>query len=369
MDHLFHRLLRGRLMRIPLAWLLAALACLVPGTLMGPVTLAQDAGEDEVADAGDGAALADDLGEEPYRRLAPGVERTIPPDSQHDESFSRHDMLDVLAEDATYGERPWSPNIAKQLRYTHDIWALEFTFKPVRFIEVDLPNDEGKFDRKQIWYLIYRVRNVSDEPVTFVPRLLLHSWDTDKYYPDRLIPLAQDAIRRREDPRRVFLNSVEMSDAEIPPSTEDEALDVWGVATWEDVDPRTDRFAVYVQGLTNAYRWSDDEERASGKRRYYRKTLQLNFYRPSDDRYEHEREIRFGMQEQSLTAAEVSQARKRAGWTRQELAEKLALDVTAADVTNWETAKAAVPAAIKPQLNALIAPYRDPVVDYRWLYK
>ena len=29
---------------------------------------------------------------------------------------------------------------------------------------------------------------------------------------------------------------------------------LWGVATWEDIDPRIVRFSVYVFGLTNAYR-------------------------------------------------------------------------------------------------------------------
>ncbi len=31
----------------------------------------------------------------------------------------------------------------------------------------------------------------------------------------------------------------------------------WGVATWEDIDPKIVRFSVYVVGLTNAYRWKD----------------------------------------------------------------------------------------------------------------
>ena len=33
---------------------------------------------------------------------------------------------------------------------------------------------------------------------------------------------------------------------------------VWGVATWQDVDPNNVWFSVYVEGLTNAYRFSDD---------------------------------------------------------------------------------------------------------------
>ena len=32
---------------------------------------------------------------------------------------------------------------------------------------------------------------------------------------------------------------------------------VWGIVTWEDIDPRTKWFSIYVEGLTNAYRWKD----------------------------------------------------------------------------------------------------------------
>ncbi len=72
-----------------------------------------------------------------------------------------------------------------------------------------------------------------------------------KVYPDRVIPVAMLAIRQREDPNRKFLNTVEMC-REI---AVDETL--WGIATWEDIDPRIVRFSVYVSGLTNAYRWKD----------------------------------------------------------------------------------------------------------------
>jgi hypothetical protein len=79
------------------------------------------------------------------------------------------------------------------------------------------------------------------------------------------------------------------------------ARDVWGVATWTDIDPRIDFFAVYVGGLTNAYRWEDTPGayRAGdppGKgRRFARKILQLNFWRPGDELMQSEREIRYGV--------------------------------------------------------------------------
>jgi hypothetical protein len=59
-------------------------------------------------------------------------------------------------------------------------------------------------------------------------------------------------------------------------------------------------FMVYVQGLTNAYRFDDpegsfkaDSAPASG-RQFTRKTLQLNFWRPGDTIDPSEEELRFG---------------------------------------------------------------------------
>jgi len=59
------------------------------------------------------------------------------------------------------------------------------------------------------------------------------------------------------------------------------ALGVWGVAVWQDVDPTINYFSVDVQGLTNAYRLS---ENADGTTVFRQKTLQLNFWRSGDDK-------------------------------------------------------------------------------------
>jgi hypothetical protein len=230
-----------------------------------------------------------------FRHIVPGVERTIDPESKVAEGVSQHNLLDILKNDPQYGERPWSNNLAQKIRFTHDTWTLEFTFKPLRFIDVDIPNEDGRFDRKSIWYLVYHVKNLGKKPVRFIPRFLLHSRDKDKYYPDRLIPLAIPAIERREDPNRRLLDSVAISESPIPPSTRDNDRSVYGVATWQDIDTQTDRFEIYLQGLSNAYFWIDDEEKEGTPRKYYRKTLQLNFWRPGDDYHEHEREVRFGI--------------------------------------------------------------------------
>jgi hypothetical protein len=220
----------------------------------------------------------------PYRQLAPGVEKTISPERQEEESFSRHDVVELLKVDPGFD---W----AKDIRYTHPIWDLEFTFKPMRMIEVDVPEPSGRLQRKLVWYLVYRVKNMGPDPVEFRPWFVLETLDGKKRYPDRLVPVAVPTIQRREDPRRKLLNSVEIATS-IPSSADGVDRSVWGVVTWEDIDPRVDHFAVFISGLSSAYRWSDDTEKE--KRDFVHKTLKLNFWRPGDQFHEHEAEIRRG---------------------------------------------------------------------------
>jgi hypothetical protein len=248
------------------------------------------------------AAFAQDAGQEgqgPFRRLAPGVERTIPPNIEAAETHSWMHKLDGLSKLAAerqmpdLGKRPWAASMLQDVRLDHDVWALEFSFKPVRFVTVDVPTASGRVERKTVWYLVYRVRNTGEKPVRFVPQFVLHSRDADLYYPDRIIATAMEPIRLREDPRRRLLNTVEISDVEIPPSPDSDEGSVWGVAMWRDIDPSTDRFSIFIKGLTNAYRIKTDETTGDWQG-YTRKTLQLNFWRPGDEFYENEREIRYG---------------------------------------------------------------------------
>lgn len=242
----------------------------------------------------------------PVRPLAPGTLRTVDPMRRVDETVSRHDMVELLTVDP---KLDW----AKSIPFRREIWALQFQFKPMRMVFVDLPQPSGFMQRKQIWYLVYTVTNTGktmrpvpvddgtyqiesvDKPIHFVPGFLLHSINMDKWYPDRVIPAAIGPIRTREDPNRTFATAVEMvRDIQVGET-------VWGVATWEDIDPRTDRFAVYVNGLTNAYRWTDDTGKLKPDsplgtgRRLVRKTLKLNFWRPGDEFSPKEREIRYGI--------------------------------------------------------------------------
>lgn len=241
----------------------------------------------------------------PPRKLAPGVMTTIEPDIEVEETHAQHDIVELVAVDPNF-------EFARQADFRRDAWCLQFRFKPVRMIYVDIPQPSGRMQRKLIWYMVYTVTNTGavlspvpagdgtydiqqiEKPLRFVPNFTLVATEFDKHYPDRVIPLAVRAIQRREDPNIRLFNTAEMARVIKPGET------VWGVATWEDIDPNTDFFSIYVTGLSNAYRWTDPEgayqqgDPIGQGRRFTRKTLKLNFWRPGDDLYEHEEEVRYG---------------------------------------------------------------------------
>jgi hypothetical protein len=265
-----------------------------------------------------------------FRTLAPGVLTTIPPGCEQDDTHSRH-RIHALFERGGQ-ELEWTPfslspnetlaKLAAQTEFRHTVWCLEFSFKPLRMIWVDIPQSNGTMQRSQVWYLVYRVSNrgghlrperqangtytsqqVDDvgEPIYFVPRFELYSHEYKTCYPDELMPVAVDAIRQREDPNRQLLNSAEISQESMGVSTDVEDRSLWGVATWNGtstVDPRIDFFSIYVQGLSNAYQWDDvpnalPSDGAATRLRF--KTLQLNFWKPGDELDPQEEEIRYGV--------------------------------------------------------------------------
>lgn len=266
------------------------------------------------------------------RPLAPGVLTVIPAATEDGETFSG--PLPLVEVVTGIPDLDWTPNfspksntlqeMAKQVVLRRTIWELEFAFKPLRMIEVDIPQPTGVMQRKLIWYMVYRVSNrglalsptesvdafghkaykvekVNFPTRRFFPHFVLESREYQKSYLDRILPAAQIAIQARENPGTKLYNSVEMTRVQIPLSDERIERGVWGVVTWEDVDPRIDFFSVYVRGLTNAFEFSDppgayQAGQPPGTGRVYNyKTLQLNFWRPGDTVLEHEREIRYGV--------------------------------------------------------------------------
>ncbi len=142
---------------------------------------------------------------------------------------------------------------------------------------------------------------VAREGRYFFPQFMLESHDFSKMYLDRIIPAAKQPIQDREVQGAELLNSVEIGRNPIPLSTADNPQEVWGVATWEDIDPRIDFFSVLVKGLTNAYKpvdlpevYQPGEEPGTG-REILSKALRINFWRPGDTIDEFEDQIYYGV--------------------------------------------------------------------------
>lgn len=266
------------------------------------------------------------------RPLAPGVLTTIPPSLEPDDTVSTHDVIELKANP----DLNWKPEfmaanetlagMASEVKFRRDIYCLEFSFKPLRMVDVDIPTASGSSEHKLVYYLLYRIRNTGQTlqpvegkdgvygtqpgkggPVRFLPQFIMESEDrlangkpTGKQYLDRVIPVADAAIATREKIGQPILNTVEIAEQPIPVSDGRISHDVWGVATWVDVDPRIDFFTILVGGLTNAYRWTDNPaafkagDTPGRGRRFTRKMLQLNFWRPGDELQPNEREFRYG---------------------------------------------------------------------------
>jgi hypothetical protein len=192
---------------------------------------------------------------------------------------------------------------SRAVPFRHPVWGLEFAFKPARLIEVDIPNDAGKMERKTVWYLLYRVRyagadllpdvpelsdteavpgepkRVQYEAVRFIPRFTLLSKERNLVMDSQILAPAVDAIAARERVPGPLFDHVEIARNEIQLSSRDGENSVWGVATWTDVDPALNFFAIDVRGLTNAYQMNVD---SGGEKRFFRKTLRIYFWRPGD---------------------------------------------------------------------------------------
>lgn len=267
------------------------------------------------------------------RVFARGVLTTIEPELQPEETFSHQPMIEITSnksldwQPATLPKTRTLYSMAENATFTNEVWGLEFTFKPLRMITVDVTLPNGRTERKLLWYLVYNINNTGErikpvedatgqfsaesadpQPVRFLPHFVLEGQDVDrsgqkiyKAYLDRVIPSVVETIRQREVPGRVLLDNVEIAAKPIEVSTEAQDNSVWGVAIWEQVDPEMDFLSIYVGGLTNAHIWQDmpGEFRVgdpAGKGRHIAaKTLQLNFWRPGDEFLENEREIRYGV--------------------------------------------------------------------------
>ena len=204
----------------------------------------------------------------------------------------------------------------KNVIFRHEVWSMEFGFKPVRMIAVDVPNADGQVETKLVWYLLYYVRyrggdltptaakdaygnEVFGLPAPtpgkqvrrFIPGFVLHSTALGKRYHSSFIPHVLQVIAEKERVGKPVYDSIAIQKVPVPLTTSRESHPVWGVATWTDIDPRTDFFSIEIRGLTNAQR----VENVDGALNFQQKTLVLNFSRPGDTINEIEDRIRYGV--------------------------------------------------------------------------
>jgi hypothetical protein len=265
----------------------------------------------------------------PFRKLAPGVMQEVESGRRAEDTVQRHDVTELLFVDP-------KADFAKDVSFPQQVWTLDVKYKPVRMIWADIPATDGRMLRKQVWYIVYQVTNpgkaykpvqkedelnkldvsgklytleTESKAVRFTPVFTLETHNLlvnekpgfSKAAVEQYLPIVLPAIRDREDRNREFLASQEMAQREIQVGET-----VWGVATWTDVDPNCVWLSVYVEGLTNAYRWSDDPAKyAASKngtskapfREISTKVLRLNFWRPGDEFNVEESQIRTGVPE------------------------------------------------------------------------
>jgi hypothetical protein len=157
-------------------------------------------------------------------------------------------------------------------------WTLHFAYTPPRILTLDVP---GR-GRRVVWYMAYQVWNTTDTPLLFIPRFDLVTKDGPLVsLPDDPQPSVTEAVRKVEDPTNSLnmKTSVSMTQTPIPVTKADSIpRSVYGIAVWSDAAeraPTVNNFSVYVTGLSNGI--SESPEGAAS-----RKTLQLDFVRPTD---------------------------------------------------------------------------------------
>lgn len=176
-----------------------------------------------------------------------------------------------------------------------DVWTLDFRFKDPRITKINIPGRGTRI----VWYMWYQVINRSEKPIRFQPIFELVTHEHPAVYQDEILPTAEEAIRKLEDPSGYLdiKNSYSIGLNFVPVSkAPEEAFPraVTGVAIWDaspvdlknrdgskkDLSDST-QFSIFVRGLSNGFVVVDPP--APGLPPLTReKTLQLKFRRTGD---------------------------------------------------------------------------------------
>jgi len=168
------------------------------------------------------------------------------------------------------------------------IWTLHFRYKVPRIITVRGPNGQPQ----EIWYMWFQVYNRTGDPQTFLPEFELVAHNPDVNLLDEPRPYAVDAVRKIENPNREdkrlpqlwVHTTIDIAKRPIEPTKEDSFPNtVTGAAIWTDMAkqaPKTNKFSIFISGLSDGL---TQGKLPSGETLIKRKTLQLDFLRPTDE--------------------------------------------------------------------------------------
>ncbi len=267
------------------------------------------------------------------REFAEGVVKTIEPDANRRDSYTHPARLAGTSSKKAYTlfHGPQKNTLfvqTKDVTFFKNVWHLEFQHIGLRQMQARVPTGKG-FIRQNVWYLVYRVRNVGanisyktqkdrygyveyigqenvepekESPLAnrFFPKFVLQGQiqqadGSYKYvsYRSVIMPSVIDEIQRFEDPNRELLDTVEISRSKLPVEKSKNGGGVWGVAVFTGVNPKIDYVSVQVGGLTNAFRVFKTDKGPVLRH----KVLQLNFWRPGDDNPKDEAQdpVRYGI--------------------------------------------------------------------------
>jgi hypothetical protein len=130
----------------------------------------------------------------PFRPFEPKLNLVLP-DIDYESVYGRADITELLTrlpeiDPEIKDEVKFNPEVwAKRIRHERDVWCLQFSFKNVRIIDVDIPNAAGNFDKKKIWYLVYNVKNLG--PADLEERKINSALGTE-VQAERPLPVRED---------------------------------------------------------------------------------------------------------------------------------------------------------------------------------
>lgn len=298
----------------------------------------------------------------------------IPPDQSVDDVSQKANLHELAQGRGGAWDPSHAPShetligLASDRQFLRDVWCLEFAYRPPRTIEVEVPGENLEIQKERVWYLLYRVRNIAvdenadvasglggsarqvvfekdeegnddltrpttkfiNQSIHFEPHFVFETHEAlsrdeglleHQDHLDRLVSSAIVPISRREKilPDMLY-DSVSISERPIQPGEER-----WGVAIWQDIDPRIDFFTVFIYGLTNSIRWRHDAEfetdleHAPEYERRELECLRLDFYHPGDadhDDFQEVSVVHSGLFERLTLGSRLLEATSRAALTQ-----------------------------------------------------